>query len=237
MIIRKIKSLRYYFSGYLFEYFAIPGTKNEEISKSLLKKYLPNKPVIIDCGAHDGSDSISLAKLFKRGTIHSFEPVDELYARLKGNSNSYKNITCYKLALADRNGNMDFHVSGGGSDASSSLLEPFDHLKDHPDTFFKRKINVVARTLDTWADENNIEKVDMLWLDMQGFELQMLKASEIILNMVSVIHTEVSTRETYKGVPLYDDLRSFLEAKGFSVKIEALPTGWDMGNVLFVKDK
>jgi len=79
--------------------------------------------------------------------------------------------------------------------------------------------------------------VDMLWLDMQGFELQMLKASEIILNMVSVIHTEVSTRETYKGVPLYDDLRSFLEAKGFSVKIEALPTGWDMGNVLFVKDK
>ena len=132
---------------------------------------------------------------------------------------------------------MDFYMSEGASDASSSLLEPKDHLADHPDTVFTNKIAVKTATLDSWAKENNISKVDMLWLDMQGYELRMLKASEVILQTVSVIHTEVSTKETYKGVAQYNELRSFLVERGFSVKIEAVPQGWDMGNVLFVRKK
>jgi len=231
------QKIRYHFSEYLFNKYGQPRVKNERISKIVLKNYLRAHPVIIDCGAHDGSDSVTLADLFKGASIYCFEPVDELFTRLIKNTNGYNNIFCYPIALANQDGTMDFYISEGGSDGSSSLLEPQEHLKDHPDTFFKRKINVLTRTLDSWAQENKIEKVDMLWLDMQGFEMNMLMASKIILNTVSVIHTEVSTRETYKGVPLYSELRSFLEAKGFSVEIEALPAGWDMGNVLFVRDK
>ena len=77
----------------------------------------------------------------------------------------------------------------------------------------------------------------MLWLDMQGYELKMLMQSSAILDAVSVIHTEVSTRATYKGVVQYKDYRTFLESKGFQVQFEAIPNGWDMGNVLFVKNK
>lgn len=132
---------------------------------------------------------------------------------------------------------MDFYVSEGASDASSSLLEPMEHLNDHPTTFFKKKITVPTITLDGWAVENNILKVDMLWLDMQGFELNMLQSSNFILDTVSVIHTEVSTKQTYKGVAQYNEFRSFLESKGFVMKIEAIPSGWDMGNVLFVRKR
>ena len=232
-----ISKVKYHLERFLFEKYAIPKVKNERISKIILKKYLPANPVIIDCGAHDGSDSVELAKLFKIATIHSFEPVDALYAKLMKNAKPYKNITCYPIALANSNGAMDLYISEGASDASSSLLEPMEHLKDHPDTFFIDKITVTTSTLDNWAKENNIKKVDMLWLDMQGYELNMLKASEFILDSVYVIHTEVSTRETYKDVAQYNDYRSFLESKGFSMQIEAIPKGWDMGNVLFVKKK
>ena len=231
-----ISRLKYHFQQFFFEYYAVPKVINEKISKSVLRKYLPANPVIIDCGAHDGADSVALAKLFKTAAIHAFEPVNALYARLKHNTKPYPNINCYPLALADSDGHMDFYISTGGSDASSSLLEPKDHLTDHPDTFFANKVTVTTRTLDSWVKENNIPKIDMLWLDMQGFELKMLMASSVILETVSVIHTEVSTRETYKRVAQYQDYRSFLEKKGFTMQIEAIPAGWDMGNVLFVKN-
>lgn len=232
---RFIYLARFYLDRFLFEKFAIPKVRREMISKAYLKKFLPDNPVIVDCGAHNGSDSVQLAKLFKKATIHSFEPVPRLYEMLLGNSKPYNSISCYPIALADKSGNMDLYISEGASDASSSLLEPVDHLKDHPDTFFREKISTVTRSIDDWAAENNIKKVDMLWLDMQGFELKMLSASEIILDTVSVIHTEVSTKETYKDVEEYNQYRLFLESKGFQVELEAIPNGWDMGNVLFVK--
>ena len=230
-----IKKIKIVSSRILFENFAIPKVKKERISKAVFKKYLPNKAVIVDCGSHDGADSVELAKLFKMATIHSFEPVDALYARLLKNTSPYKNILCYKIALADKCGIMDFYISEGGSDGSSSLLEPKDHLIDYPDTFFEKKITVNTLTLDAWAEQHQIDKIDLLWLDMQGFELNMLKASPKVLSTVKMIHTEVSTKETYKGVSLYSEYKGYLESKGFKVLIEALPENADMGNILFLR--
>lgn len=219
---------------YFFQKKGMPVQKLERISKSVLKKYLPANPVMIDCGAHDGADTVELARILG-GQIHAFEPVKEIFERLKKRTAPFSNIHCYNIALGDSNGAQFFFVSEGGSDASSSLLEPHEHLVDHPDTSFSNKIEVQVLKLDEWASRNGVKKVDMLWLDMQGFEVNMLTASPAILNTVKVIHTEVSTRETYKGVVGYDDYRKFLESKGFSVVMEAIPGGWDMGNVLFVR--
>jgi FkbM family methyltransferase len=232
-----IRSGKYHVNRILFEKFGLPKVLNEKISKVVLKKYLPTYPVIIDCGAHDGSDTVELAKMFKGATIHAFEPVGNLFNKLKQRPNPNNNIQYYQLALADKNGIMDFNLSEGRSDASSSLLLPITHLKDHPDTTFNNKTLVQTMTLDSWAMKYQVEKVDLLWLDMQGYELQMLKESQFILDTVSVIHTEVSTRETYKGVVLYEEYRIFLEEKGFRVIEEAIPEGWDMGNVLFLRDR
>ena len=234
---KTIRLVKFYVKRYLFEKFAIPKVRYESISKAILKRYLPLNPVIVDCGAHDGSDTIALAKLSKQATVHAFEAMPDLYKKLVVNTQQYDNIKCYQLALADQTGKMNFYISEGASDASSSLLEPKEHLNDHPSTFFNSKIVVKAETLDDWARTYNITRVDMLWLDMQGFELNMLKASNEILKLVSVIHTEVSTKETYKNVGQYTEYRSFLEDKGFEVSIEAIPQGWDMGNVLFVRKK
>ncbi|HTH30741.1 MAG TPA: FkbM family methyltransferase, partial [Lacibacter sp.] len=123
----------------------------------------------------------------------------------------------------------------GGSDGSSSFLQPKDHLADHPDVFFNKDITVQTLTLDDWAAKQGIEQIHLLWLDMQGFELEVLKASSVILPKVNAIHMEVSTRSTYEGVPLYSEVRSWMEAQGFRVEVEAIPQGWDMGNVLFVR--
>lgn len=209
--------------------------RNESINKNYIRRFLPANPFVIDAGAHVGGDSIEMCRLFPGSTVYAFEPVPAIYQLLKYNTRKFKRIHCHTTALSNRNGEQVLHVSSGASDGSSSFLQPKEHLADHPDVFFKEDITVQTMTLDDWAAKHGIVQVDLLWLDMQGFELEVLKASSVILPKVSVIHMEVSTRATYEGVPLYHELRSWMEAQGFQVVAEAIPQGWDMGNVLFVR--
>ncbi len=215
------------------------GTKKPDnpfsISKSILKKYLTSNPVMIDCGAHIGADSIELARIFPKGKVHSFEPVPFIYKQLQKNSKKFPNINCYPIALSNEDGYAQIQISEGGSDASSSLLIPKEHLIDHKEVLFKESLKVKTETLDTWAEKNNILRIDFLWLDMQGFEMQMLKASTKVLPTVKVIFTEVSIKETYEGVILYNEYRSWLESIGFTMEIEMIPKASDQGNVLFVR--
>lgn len=46
---------------------------------------------------------------------------------------------------------------------------------------------------------------------------------------------EVSTKNTYDGVTLYPETKLWMENNGFYLDKEAIPEGWDMGNVLFVR--
>src|SRR5258708_27129357 len=209
---------------------------SEIIPKRVIKRYCSDPKNIIDCGAHIGSDSVELARFFPRAAIYSFEAVPAIYNSLKRNVRNFANIRCFELALSSFDGKATMNISSGDSDASSSLLRPKEHLTDHPGTVFENLLSVNCMTLDTWAELNNIARIDLLWLDMQGFELQMLEKSPKMLSTVSVIHTEVSVKETYEGVQLYKDSQAFLASNSFVVVTEAIPPGWDMGNVLFVRN-
>lgn len=208
---------------------------HETINKNFIRQFLPPNPVIIDAGAHVGGDSIEICRLYKGATVHAFEPVPPIFKLLKHNTRKFNHIHCHALALSNQNGEQTMHVSSGASDGSSSLLKPDVHRTDHPDVFFNETINVTTKTLDAWATEQNIHQIDMLWLDMQGHELEVLKASHVILPTVKVVHLEVSMRSTYENVPLYDEVKAWMISKGFKVEVEAIPQGWDMGNVLFVR--
>jgi FkbM family methyltransferase len=212
----------------------MPVVSGMQISKKFIADKLPPRPAIVDCGAHNGADTIELAKI-TGSKVYAFEPVEHLYSQLIQNTSSFPNVKCFKVALNEFDGKAEMHLSSGDSDGSSSLLKPKIHLEDHPNVFFHEIIEVECLTLDTWAEKNNVDKIDMLWLDMQGSELSMLKASEKIFHTVSVIHSEVSLKETYEGVEHYEVYKHFLLGHGYKVVKEAIPRGFDMGNVLFVK--
>ena len=114
-------------------------------------------------------------------------------------------------------------------------MEPDGHKQFHPDVSFNQTIEINCMTLDKWAEDNKIGNIDFLWLDMQGYELKMLQESQKVLKNVSVIHSEVSMKNTYQGAPMYEEYRAWLQSKGFKIILEAIPDGWDMGNVLFVR--
>jgi FkbM family methyltransferase len=207
---------------------------NFSINKQLLKKYLPPDPVIVEAGAHIGIDTIELACVFPKGKIYAFEPVSHIYEKLLNNTKSYNNIHCQKLALGDQNKMGEIFISSGLSDGSSSLLLPKDHLIYHPEVNFEIKEAVIISTLDSWCDDHGIHKVDLLWLDLQGMELSVLKSSPKILKTVKALFTEVNIVPLYENSNLYPEYREWLINQNF--KIEAEFIFWqDAGNVLFIK--
>ena len=204
------------------------------VPKEVIAQYIPRNPVIVEAGAHIGLDTEELARYYPEGKIYAFEPVPDLFLQLSERTRPYKNVYCFPIALSNQSGEAVMYVSSGVSNGSSSLLPPKDHLTDHPDVIFERKIHVECITLDEWAELNNIEKVDLLWLDMQGYELNALKAGLAVIENVQAVYTEVNLKEVYDGAPLYGELREWLEDNNFRVEVEEIP--WeDGGNVLFVR--
>ena len=210
-----------------------PGGSSE-VPKSHITRFLPSNPIIVEAGAHNGSDTIEMSKTWPEGTVYAFEPIPEIFDRLVRRTRGLNNVHLFPLALSDKTGTANIFVSSGPSDGSSSLMAPKEHVLVHPDVHFKKTIVIRTITLDVWAKENGIERVDFLWLDMQGYELAMLKASSRILQTVRVIHTEVSLKELYEGVPLYSEVRKWLDERGFRVEREELLWA-DSGDVLFVR--
>ena len=96
-------------------------------------------------------------------------------------------------------------------------MPPKDHLIFAPHIAFKKEIQIKAITLDDWAQHFDIQNIDFMWLDMQGFELNVLKASSHILKTVKVIATEIAFLEAYAGQYLYKDVKEWLEGQGFTL--------------------
>ena len=205
----------------------------EPFPKELAYSYIPEGAVVIEAGAHIGVHTAEMARL-RNCRIHAFEPVPHIFAQLRENTRPLSNVTCYNLALSDKTGFADMFVSSGGSDGSSSLFTPKEHLNTNPDVLFEQKIRVETSTLDDWAAKRGITRVDYMWLDMQGAEYAMLQASPAILKTVKVIFTEVSLMELYEGTPLYPEFKRWLQGQGFVLEKEVLP--WDScGDALFVR--
>lgn len=205
----------------------------------LVKKYLPSRPVIVEAGAYEGDETLFLSNNWHgRCKIYSFEPVPHLYNIAKTNTQSHSNIILYNLALGASCGAKPFYLSNLGDNptvtASSSLLKPKDHLVYSPDTYFNNHIEVECTTLDEWARNNNVEAIDLLWFDLQGSELDVMKASPFIMKNVKAVLTEVEFVEAYEGQALYSDIKEWLESQGFTLIALGKGGKW-FGDALFVR--
>jgi FkbM family methyltransferase len=214
---------------------AIFGQNNYAIKRRVDGILGKSSPIIIEAGAHIGSDTREMSHVWPLGSIHAFEPIPEIYGQLVANTRRRRNVMTHPYALSNATGVAEIYVSSGNSNGSSSLLSPKEHVHDHPDVHFNSKIKIDTLTLDDWAARNDVSHVDFAWLDMQGFELPVLQASTRIFPTMKVIYMEVSLKEMYEGVVVYPELKEIMKGYGFRVDLEEMPYQ-DFGNVLFVKD-
>lgn len=201
--------------------------------------YLPDSPVILEAGAFDGTDTARFAKHWPTASIHAFEPVPELFPVVERNTSHLQGVRRYQLALADHTGTATFHLSGdeqgGGNRGCSSLMPPTELILEGSHIPFKGAIEIEAITIADWASREKIDRIDFMWLDLQGMELPTLKAAGPILATTSAIRTIVSRHEFYSGCALYDEMTSWMKSQGFRPAIDRV--GLWHGNMLFVRNR
>lgn len=202
-----------------------------QIPYDLLKKYMPEDPVIVEAGAQFGEDISWKVQMWPNSQIHAFEPSPESYDELKKNTLSFKNVTTHKLALSNNPGLQNFYLAGG----ASSLLKPSEGFNnDYFHADLNHPIQVEVIQLDQWAQQNQVKKIDFIWLDTEGNELNVLQSGLQILKTVKLIFTEINFNRFWEKCVLYEDLKSFLVTQGFVEVWRDISPNWN-GNVLFVR--
>ena len=205
----------------------------------ILENLLPAETTIIEAGAFDGKDSKKLSTLFPKSTIHAFEPVPEIFEELTKQTHSYANIYRYQKALSDKTGTTVFYIAEnpkkpGKICQAGTVLPPKDRLKKSP-IIYPKTIQVPTTTVDQWAHENNIKKVDLMWLDLQGHELSVLQAAPQIIQTTSFIFLEVNFIEAYHGQPTAQEIDHWLTQNGFKPVARDFTeeNQWFFGTILY----
>ena len=120
-----------------------------------------------------------------------------------------------------------------GNKGCSSLLKTSGRFE----SWYKDTIQVETITLDTLIAENNYKHQDfqLLNMDVQGEEFMVLQGSNKLLESVQYITTEATWENPdYVDNVMYNDLKCFLESKGF-VETQIIPHDNHQGDALFVR--
>lgn len=203
---------------------------------SILRQFNKDS-VIIECGGHLGIDTVQLCQIFKEGTVHCIEANPTLYQNLEKQMSVLPNLKVYHNALSNVNGTIDFYIDcnkEGDAGASSILEATTSYLTNYIKE--EHKITVPSITMSQFMLENKIPRVDLLWLDVEGFEYYILENSLDALQNISYIYTEVNFQEFRKNSKLYKDIYNLLTANGFEQMNkweQGSEWGTWQGNVLF----
>lgn len=169
--------------------------------------------VILDIGSRDAEQSVEFARTYPEANVYAFEPNPQQYEICCSRVNDFDKITMYNLALSDKRGDLDFYVTHGNVGASS-LLKPLDVPFGHTNDF--SVIKVKCMTIDDWCKLESVGQIDVMWMDVQGVELNVLRSmNKDVLSKVKFIHCEASESPYYEGHSLKAELQSFLNENGF----------------------
>lgn len=169
-----------------------------------------NIDTIIDVGANIGQFGIDMRNSGFSGQIISFEPGSNEYAFLSKNSKKRPPWESMNLALGSANGRQILNVSGNdGLSSSFYSIEPI-HLDNFPTSRITRTEEVLISTLDRQIEHLKLDPKKMLLkLDVQGYELEVLRGSRKNLSQIPFCFLEVSL------IPLYKEEKTLLPVLTF----------------------
>lgn len=206
------------------------STLTKEKIKKLLKK---ENPIILDIGANNGRDAREFLLTFKNPKVYCFEPDLRAIRKFKNRMKDDSRCKLFEIAISDKDGTDIFYLSGGGKmkggwDASSSIKKPIKPISEG--AIFDKKVIVKTKKLDTWVKENNIKRIDFMWVDVQGAEREVIKGGiKTLKEKVEYFYTEFGNDQFYEGAPKLEEI------------LELLPTfkmiGIFNGNVLLKNTK
>lgn len=195
-------------------------------------KYSFNVNGIIHVGAHLGQEYEEYINFFGNVKIHFFEPLPEMFLGMQKNLGDKSDVYLHNVALGECDSLKKMYVDTEMLGQCSSVLKPkeFFNIFSHIKFDEKNEITVQQKTLDSYS----IDDCNMLTLDVQGYELMVLKGSVKTLEKIDYIFTEFNTVEMYESCPSLEELDSFLYQRNF-IRVETWYTDGNWGDAFYLK--
>lgn len=170
---------------------------------------------VLDVGANAGQFSLLCRLVQPQATIHAFEPMARAANRYEVVFADQPGITLHRTALGAQAGETVLHLAARGD--SSSLMPQAAQADYFPGTGEVGTETIrIARLSDEIAAED-ITGPALLKIDVQGFEAEVLKGCEDLLDQIDWIYCEASFIELYQGQPMAHEIITWLAERGFGI--------------------
>ena len=182
---------------------------DETLFISHILKDLQQDSVMIDVGAHQGT---SCSPFIDNGwKVFAFEPNPSTREKLIAKYNKCDNINIDSRAVSDKQAEgIDFYTSDVSTGISGMLAFHSSHEK-------KYKVNVT--TVTDIIKEHNIDKIDFLKIDVEGYDFSVLKGVPWDKIQPDVIECEFEDAKTNLLGHSWKDICEYLVDKGYTVYV------------------
>ena len=227
-IIRKIKSfIKYYFPRLVLIYKLSKNKINfidyiEDIKKisanSNLKINLSKKPIIFDIGSNIGNSAIILKSNFKNSEIHCFEPIKKTFEILKKNLSNYADLKLNNFALGPKLSSEQYMHTFKHSNLISNFHETTQLTVNNANMDIEK---VKSINLDQYCINNKIEVIDILRIDVNGYEISVLEGAKYLLKnqKIKFIHFSFYNVNTKDHVGDLNKISNYLEGNKYRLGV------------------
>jgi FkbM family methyltransferase len=196
---------------------------------NIKQKYDMNIDGIIHIGGHFGEE-IPEYVANNICNVIVFEPLSNNFDVLEKNIGGLDaDIKRYQVALGSEEKEVEMYISSNDS-LSSSLLKPKKHLIQYGDITFEKRENVQVKTLDSYS----FFGYNFINMDVQGYELEVLKGATKTLKNVDYVYCEVNRDEVYENNAYIEEIDEFLFKYNMG-RVEVDWQGGTWGDALYIK--
>jgi len=190
----------------------------EPVDVEAFRTFIKQDATVIDVGANIGQYSLLASKLMgQTGEIYAFEPSVDIQPKLKRNIdlNNFENIEVIPCAVAATSGVMKFYPANEVANQGVGSLMPVQEYRSNIRS--NEGVDVDVMSLDDFCGARGIEKVDVLKIDVEGFDLEVLKGATKLMknNPDLVIMSEVEPMNLEQLGVTAKDFYNFMESQSF----------------------
>jgi FkbM family methyltransferase len=175
-----------------------------------------NCRTVVDVGANRGQFALAARHRWPAARVFSFEPLAKPAATFRRVFHHDELVVLHEAAIGPRAEWATMHLSR--KDDSSSLLA-ITQLQDSifPGTDEVGTVGVEMAPLADSLTDAEILRPALLKIDVQGFELEVLRGCEPLLAAFDHVYCECSFVELYEGQGLAGAVIEWLAARGFTL--------------------